>query len=368
VIFSAGGEVLFTGSSDKSLQAINVATGNIFYKEKKAHDDPINVLYRIDQNVIASGDDEGCVKLWDLRQQSCIKNYAENEDFVSDMVYNEKKHQLLVTSGDGSMAIYDLRKNDAIDRTNTLDDEFLSITLMKNNETAVCGSQSGIIYMYKYGVWYQQEERLPGHPQSIDTMVKINEDLICTGSSDGLIRIVSIQPSDLVGIVGEHEDFPIERMRLSHDNLYLASSSHDNTIKFWNLKYLYEDEEDADGSGDMADNAERENYIQNIKEIRKGKGRQMDDEEGYENEDAFETGDFDDEDDEDDEEDDGEGENDMKDEKADDDGKATESSQPKNNQKVKKVSSSSNGNSNSKAKKPKLSKGKQKVKGFYSGL
>jgi len=126
--------------------------------------------------------------LWDMRTRNCARHFSENEDFVSDMVYLEDKHTLLVTSGDGSMTIYDIRKDEPLDRTDMLKDELLSLALMKNGKSVVCGSQSGILYNYRYGDWFDVPQRFPGHPQSVDTVVKITEDLMVTGSSDGLIR------------------------------------------------------------------------------------------------------------------------------------------------------------------------------------
>ncbi|KAK9688494.1 WD domain repeat-containing protein 55 [Basidiobolus ranarum] len=75
-------------------------------------------------------------------------------------------------------------------------------------------------------------------------MVKINEDIICTGSSDGLIRVVQIHPNKLLGVVGEHDDFPVEQIRLSHDNQYMGSCAHDQTVKFWNIGYLFDEDDD----------------------------------------------------------------------------------------------------------------------------
>jgi hypothetical protein len=37
------------------------------------------------------------------------------------------------------------------------------------------------------------------------------QSLFATGSSDGLVRVVQLHPNKLVGVVGEHQDFPIER-------------------------------------------------------------------------------------------------------------------------------------------------------------
>lgn len=40
-------------------------------------------------------------------------------------------------------------------------------------------------------------------------------------------------PNKLLGVLGEHENFPIERLRMSRNGDLIASCSHDNSIKFW---------------------------------------------------------------------------------------------------------------------------------------
>jgi len=70
-------------------------------------------------------------------------------------------------------------------------------------------------------------------------------------------------PNEFVGVVGEHAEFPIERIRLAPTGNYLASCSHDNTVKFWNIQYLHDDdgddgeddEEQDDGDEEMDDSA-----------------------------------------------------------------------------------------------------------------
>jgi WD40 repeat protein len=39
-------------------------------------------------------------------------------------------------------------------------------------------------------------------------------------------------------VVGDHDKFPIENLSLSRDKTLLASCSHDQTIKFWNVESL----------------------------------------------------------------------------------------------------------------------------------
>jgi len=48
------------------------------------------------------------------------------------------------------------------------------------------------------------------------------QDTICTASSDGIIRICSVHPNKLLGVVGTHRHQPIEQIKLSRDKKYLA--------------------------------------------------------------------------------------------------------------------------------------------------
>ena len=57
-----------------------------------------------------------------------------------------------------------------------------------------------------------------GHPSSVDALVAFDEDTVLTGSQDGLIRVISILPNRMLGVVGEHGDFPVEALALSHDS------------------------------------------------------------------------------------------------------------------------------------------------------
>ena len=95
-----------------------------------------------------------------------------------------------------------------------------------------------------------------GHPTSVDAVVKYDEDTVVTGSSDGFIRVVSILPNRMLGVLGGSEDLPIERLTLSHDKARLASVSHESCLRLWDLSQLAEgsDDDDQEGEEDEAAN------------------------------------------------------------------------------------------------------------------
>lgn len=66
--FSGDGRLLYTASTDRSLLAVDAASGKARARKSDAHDDAINRLATLSETGLASGDDEGVVKLWDSRQ------------------------------------------------------------------------------------------------------------------------------------------------------------------------------------------------------------------------------------------------------------------------------------------------------------
>lgn len=249
VLFSNNGQTLYTASADKSIRAVDTA-GSIEWAELNAHEHPVNVLKQIDANVIASGDDIGCIKVWDTRQHRCVVEWTDHSDYISDMTCNSALDHMLVTSGDGTLSSYDLRKNKLEGRSDDLEDELLSVVIGKNGKKVFCGSQEGVIVIFSWGTWGDMSDRFPGHPHSIDTMLKVDEDTICTGSSDGIIRIVQLHPNKLLGVIGDHEDFPIEVMKFSHDKRIIGSASHTNKLHFWDVGYLFEEDDEDDDEED----------------------------------------------------------------------------------------------------------------------
>jgi hypothetical protein len=124
-----------------------------------------------------------------------------------------------------------------------------AVAVVKHGKKVVCGSQSGVLALWSWGYWNDCSDRFPGHPESVDALMKFDEDTVITGSSDGLLRVVNILPNKLIGVLGAHADeLPIERLALSGDRAVLASTAHDSCVKLWDLSILQEDEGGEDSS------------------------------------------------------------------------------------------------------------------------
>jgi WD40 repeat protein len=110
VRFTPGGESIFSGGSDRSLQQRDVIANEAVWKQRCAHKSAINVLIPVGEHGVASGDDDGRVQVWDVRQQASVLQFEEHADFLSDLLYREHDHSLACTSGDGYLSVLDLRR------------------------------------------------------------------------------------------------------------------------------------------------------------------------------------------------------------------------------------------------------------------
>lgn len=257
VRFGGDGATLYSGGGDLAIHAVDVETGRASGTLANAHGSAVNCLCVCGSGggLVASGDDDGVVRFWDVRQARQAGSFEKCQtDFISDMCWVPEVGHLLATSGDGTLASFDLRKLSGIKaaQRSDEDEELLSVVCLKRGRKVVCGTQLGVLQVFSCGKLGDVTDRFPGHPQSVDTLLKIDEGTVCSGSSDGLVRVLSIQPNKMLGVLGEHADFPVERIAKSCDGWVLGSISHDETLRFWDISALTAD----GGGGDEAEDVE----------------------------------------------------------------------------------------------------------------
>ncbi|MCO5568659.1 hypothetical protein L7F22_022358 [Adiantum nelumboides] len=164
------------------------------------------------------------------------------------------RERLVVTSGDGSLSVIDLRSGGkaGVDVSEDQEDELLSIASVKGGNKLVVGTQLGMLSLWSPSRgMLDHVDRIPGHPASVDTLCTLDRDTILTGSSDGLVRVVQILPHKLLGIVADHGGMPVER--IVRKGSWLASIGHGPEVKLTDVSELLEpgseDEEGEDDDG-----------------------------------------------------------------------------------------------------------------------
>ncbi|KAL3630211.1 WD domain repeat-containing protein 55 [Castilleja foliolosa] len=238
------GRAIITGSPDCSILATDIETGAAIARLENSHEAAVNRIVKLTESTIASGDDEGCIKVWDTRQRTCCNTFKAHEDYISDMTFASDSMKLIGTSGDGTLSVCNVRSNKVQTCSEFCEDEPLSVVIMKNGRKVICGTQTGALLLYSWGFFKDCSDRFVDlSPNSVDVLLKLDEDRVITGSDNGIISLVGILPNRIIQPIAEHSEYPVERLAFSHDRKFLGSISHDNTLKIWDLEDLLQGSE-----------------------------------------------------------------------------------------------------------------------------
>lgn len=245
VEFSDDGDTLFSASKDKGIVLTDVNTGQMVRFYDNAHEAPIYTLHTINENLFATGDEDGHLKVWDRRDKDSLPMFAlkEVDDYISGILTNDAKRMLLMTSGDGYLTAVNLGARKLFVQSEQYEEELTSMGLFRNDQKLIVGTSKGKLYTFNWGEFGYHCDAYPAFKTGINAMVPVTQRMAVLGCEDGLLRAANTVPGKQLGIVGQHS-MAVETMDICNTGEYIASSSHDNDIRFWNIKY-FEDFERA---------------------------------------------------------------------------------------------------------------------------
>merc|ERR1712071_108214 len=237
--FNKSGALLFSASRDKSIVMTDTATMTVTQTYAKAHNAPIYSMYCMDNNIWATGDDDGAVKVWDKRRANLkpVFEYKEIDEFVSCMTTDAHARLLLCTSGEGTLTAFNTRAKKMEGQSEVYPSEMNCVGLIKNETKVLAGLGNGMMYIFDWKAFGYHSDAFGDHPSAINCLMPITESYAITGCDDGKLRAISLFPHRFLGVVGSHR-FAVEHLDISHCGQYVASSSHDGRVRFWNIGYF----------------------------------------------------------------------------------------------------------------------------------
>ncbi|XP_056225040.1 WD repeat-containing protein 55 [Seriola aureovittata] len=241
VRFSADGLKLYSVSRDKAVHLLDVERGQLVTRIRGAHGAPIYSLLLVDENILATGDDGGTLKVWDMRKGTAIMDLKHHEDYISDIAVDQAKRILLTTSGDGTMGVFNIKRRRFELLSEYQSSDLTSVALMKRGKKVVCGSSEGTIYIFNWNGFGATSDRFAVKAESVDCIAPITDNIMCTASMDGIsgeLRAINLLPNRVIGCIGQHVGEPIEELAKSWDSRFLVSCGHDQLIKFWDISSL----------------------------------------------------------------------------------------------------------------------------------
>lgn len=247
--FTETGSHLVTVSSDKTINVLDCATQKSVIKISGGKGNPhkfgISSVNICSEVLVATGDDDGLIALWDMREQKAVAKYHEHGDTVAQMLFFSEVNQIVSCSGDTCLGIYDLRARRIVDYSVKRNDELLCIAFIPEIDGILCGTASGSLPLWKYGSWSRPYDIFDNHPKECDCIATYNDNIVLTGACDGVVRVLQVHPVKrmLCHIGGNNRRQGISKIRFSHDRNVIAVSGTDKVVQFVDIAFLANDAE-----------------------------------------------------------------------------------------------------------------------------
>lgn len=242
VEFNLDGDLLISTARDRTIMVTDVETGKLKQFWDDSHEEPVYTMSIIDEHTFATGDDAGVLKLWDLRQKQAVFKLKEVEDFISCIITNDQRKYILMTSGDGYLTSINIPQRKLYVQSEPYEEELTCMGIFRKDSKLVVGSSKGNFYTFNWGQFGYHCDAFTGPKAGVNKMVPITERIAVTGGEDGILRAMHLVPGRVLGIVGQHS-LAVETIDINSTGELIASSSHDNDIRFWNIRY-FEDFDD----------------------------------------------------------------------------------------------------------------------------
>ncbi|KAF7993820.1 hypothetical protein HCN44_011089 [Aphidius gifuensis] len=262
---SDDGQTFYSTSTDMSTQIVIVDFETEKWKRfyENAHDCPIYTTTIVDENLFATGDDDGCVKLWDIRENTTtpIFSVEVTKNSVNSMLTNDDKEWLVCASNSNVLTTLSLNTRQLIDSEECGKDGLLtSLGIFKNGTKLVTTNNLGGMYIFQWGKFGAHVDYFVNKNKSpINCIVPITDDTFIAGENDGVLRAYGIGPNRCRGVVGQvhGRKNTIESLDHSGDGgLIACSSSNENYVQFWNINY-FEDLSDDDNNSSNKNTARK---------------------------------------------------------------------------------------------------------------
>lgn len=236
--FSKKGDTVLTGSTDKHCSIIDI-NGNILWKQK-CHKERITSVLFTSKNTFVSADEKGIMKHWDIRSNSKkpIYEIIEFNDYVSSLSFCQNTNSIIATSSE-YLGVFDLIQKKKLSlnaMSDPMEDELLCSSFVRNNSKLICGTIGGFLIIFSKDYWGNFNDRIKVCKDSISSIVKINETVVCVGTGNGSIKTVSLFPNKIKNDIGRHNDNDsIEKITINKSKDLIASIALDNYIHFYPL-------------------------------------------------------------------------------------------------------------------------------------
>ena len=234
VTFSPDGHLLALGESNGTVQVWDLSSWRIarFYQ---GHQDGVrSVAFSPDGATLASGSDDHTIKFWSVSEGNCFHTLAGHQNRVWSVAFSPDGATLASGSDDHTIKFWSVSKGTCLHTLAGHQDRVWSVAFSSDGTTLASGSFDHTIKFWSVSKGTCLHT-LAGHQDRVWS-VAFSPDgtTLASGSFDHTIKLWSVRERECLHTLTGHQDGVLS-VAFNPDDSTLASSSADYTVKLWSL-------------------------------------------------------------------------------------------------------------------------------------
>ncbi|MEG5058829.1 NACHT domain-containing protein [Microcoleus sp. A2-C5] len=235
VIFSPDGKLLATGDSDGVVRLWEASSSREILTCKGHTNVVESVAFSPDGKILASGSYENTIKLWDVKTGECLKVLQGHTGSVMSVTFNPDGNILASGSFDRTIRLWDIRTGKCLKTLQNHTKVVFSLAFHPAGEILASGSGDKTVRLWNIGTG-ECVKSLQGHTKNVFS-VAFNSagEMLASGSADKTVRLWNIGTGECLKTLEGHLG-QVRSVAFSPNDEILASGSYDQTAKLWDIR------------------------------------------------------------------------------------------------------------------------------------
>jgi WD40 repeat protein len=234
VAFSPDGTLLATGDAEGGLRLWQVDTGQLLFSYEGHLGWVWSIAFNVDGQMLASCSSDKTIRLWDVNTGKCLKILEEHTSSIWSIAFSPDGQMLASGSDEPIVRLWNVSTGECCNGLTGHTERVRSVAFSPDGRSLASGSDDGTVRLWDisagqcYHVCY-------GHTNHIFSVTYSSDGVtLASGGADRSIRLWSVTTGECLKILQVHGD-TVRSIAFSADAKTLVSTSDDHTIRIWQV-------------------------------------------------------------------------------------------------------------------------------------
>lgn len=236
IAISADGQIIATGSNDGNIQLWN------WRKEEPTINPPFkmdgstrSLAFSLNGNILVSGGLSNDIYIWEIPKEASPRSIKNAHSFLIESLTISPVDGNILASGsdDGTIRLWNLQTGKPIISFGEKHPDIKFLTISPDGKTLASSSSNGTIKLWNLENG-EEKLSLKSHSGEVTHLIFKNDEFLVSGSDNGTIKLWNLKTGQLIDSLEGHSR-AVTSLDISLDGQKLASGSRDGTVRVWDL-------------------------------------------------------------------------------------------------------------------------------------